>query len=56
MGVLPGGGGLVYPSMQWGRHPSLWTESQTGVKTLLWPKLRLRAVETTYNKIDGFFF
>ena len=28
---LPGG---VYPSMYWGRHPSLQTEWQTGVKTL----------------------
>ena len=31
-GCLPRG--CVYPSMHWGRHP-LWTEWQTGVKTLL---------------------
>ena len=27
----------VYPSMHWGRHPNLWTESHTPVKTLPWP-------------------
>ena len=34
-GVYPGVSdwGSVYPSMQWGRHPS-WTESQTLVKIL----------------------
>ena len=33
--LLPGGG--WYPSMHWGRHPSLWTDSHTPVKTLPWP-------------------
>ena len=37
-----GGGGVCsrgvwYPSMHWGRHPRLWTESHTPVKTLPWP-------------------
>ena len=39
-GVCSGRGCLlwgVYPSMHWGRHPPLWTESQTPVKTLPWP-------------------
>ena len=36
-----------YPIMHWGRPP-LWTEWQTGVKILPCPKLRLRAVKTTW--------
>ena len=32
--LLPGG---VYPSMHWGRHSPLLTESQMPVKTLPWP-------------------
>ena len=30
-------GRVWYPSMHWGRHPPLWTESHTPVKTLPWP-------------------
>ena len=41
-GCLPGGllgggvcsaGGVWYPSMHWGRHPPMWTESHMPVKT-----------------------
>ena len=38
MGSAFGPGG--YPSMQWGRPPPVWTESQTRVKTKPWPQLR----------------
>ena len=41
VGGLPGG---MYPSMQWVRHPPPRTESQTVLKTLPCPKLRLRVV------------
>ena len=37
--------GGVSPIACWNTPPPLWTESQTGVKTLPCPKLRLRAVK-----------
>ena len=43
-GVSAKGGGLPRPSMQWGKHPALWTDRHLWKHNLR--KLRLRAVIT----------
>ena len=42
----------VYPSMQWGRHPLLWTDRHLWKHNLR--KLRLRAVKMNLNTFEDF--